>query len=131
MLLMYVLTNPSKWAGCDTRSIFKEFLTGLNSEFSFSYTGCHTKVKELSLPYYLSIAGGRIIRLIPFLSVLLLCEMQTALSRIWTQVAVSISIDDNDYTADTLLIYLFARLQWQLAQLAGVVKYTDCISAEG
>ena len=31
-----VFTNPSAWAGYDTRSIFKESLTGLNLEFSFS-----------------------------------------------------------------------------------------------
>ena len=30
------LPNPSAQAGCDTRSIFKRNLTGLNSEFSFS-----------------------------------------------------------------------------------------------
>ena len=30
------LPNPSARAGCDTRSIFKRSLTGLNSEFSFS-----------------------------------------------------------------------------------------------
>ena len=29
-------TNPSARAGYDTRSIFKQSLTGLNSEFSFS-----------------------------------------------------------------------------------------------
>ena len=29
-------------------------------EFSFSWIVCHTKIKELSLPYYLSIAEGRI-----------------------------------------------------------------------
>ena len=28
-------------------------IAGLNSEFSFSWTGCHTKAKEPSLPYYL------------------------------------------------------------------------------
>ena len=29
-----------------------QFLSGvLNSEFSFSYTSCHAKVKYLSLPY--------------------------------------------------------------------------------
>ena len=39
---MHVFTNPSAWAGCDTRSIFKWISTGLNSEFSFSETGCHT-----------------------------------------------------------------------------------------
>ena len=31
-----IFTNPSAWAGYDTRSIFKQSLTGLNSEFSFS-----------------------------------------------------------------------------------------------
>ena len=40
---------------------FKKSLTGSNSEFSFSQTGCHTKVKDFSLPYYLSIAGRRIL----------------------------------------------------------------------
>ena len=34
----------------------KETLTGLNLEFSFSSTGCYTKVKEPSLPYNLTIA---------------------------------------------------------------------------
>ena len=33
---------------------FKQGFIALNSEFSFSYTGGHTKVKY-SLPYYLSI----------------------------------------------------------------------------
>ena len=33
--------------------------------------------------------------------VLVLCEMQSVLSRIWTRVAVSISYDDNYYTTDT------------------------------
>ena len=34
---VYVLfTNPSARAGYDTRSIFKRFLTGFNSGFSFS-----------------------------------------------------------------------------------------------
>ena len=31
-----LLTNPSTRAGHDTRSIFKQSLTGINSEFSFS-----------------------------------------------------------------------------------------------
>ena len=33
--------------------------------------------------------------------VLVLCEMQSVSSRIWTRVAVSISYDDNDYTTGT------------------------------
>ena len=33
---IFIFTNPSTWAGYDTRSIFKQSLTGLNSEISFS-----------------------------------------------------------------------------------------------
>ena len=37
LLFLIIFTNPSARAGYDTRSIFKQSLTGLNSEFSFSY----------------------------------------------------------------------------------------------
>ena len=87
-----MFTNPSARAGYDTRSILKWSLTGLNSEFSFSLTSCLTKAEEPSLPYYLPVAGGRIIGFIPFPMVLVLCEMQSVSSRIWTRVAVSISL---------------------------------------
>ena len=43
---------------------------------------------------YLPIVEGRMVRCILFSRVLVLCKMQTALSRIWTRVAVSISYDD-------------------------------------
>ena len=78
------LPNPSARAGYDTRSIFflKRSLTGLNSEFSFSWTSCLTKAEEPSLPYYLPVAGGRIIGFIPFPRVSVLCEMQSVLSKI-------------------------------------------------
>ena len=92
------LPNPSARAGYDTRSIFKRSLTGLNSEFSFSWTSCLTNAEEISLPYYLPIAGGRIIGFIPFPRVLVLCEMQSVSSRIWTRVAVSISLRDTKLT---------------------------------
>ena len=55
------------------------------------------------LPYYLSIARGRIVGFIPFLGALALCEIKTALSRIWDRVAVSISFDDNHYATNTSL----------------------------
>ena len=55
-----VYTYPTARAGCDTRSIFIRSLTGLNSEFSFPLTGCHTKVKEPSLPNYLPLTGGSV-----------------------------------------------------------------------
>ena len=57
--------------------------------------------EENSLSYYLPIAEGRIIGFIPFPRVLVLCEIQSASSRIWTRVAVSISYDDNHYTTGT------------------------------
>ena len=56
------------------------------------------------MPYYLPISGERIIGFIPFPSVLVLCEMQSVLSRIWTRVAVSISNDDYHYTTGTSLL---------------------------
>ena len=96
-----IFTNPSARAGYDTRSIFKQNLTGLNSEFSFSKTSCLAKAEEPSLSYYLPIAGGRIIGFIPLPRVLVLCEMQSASSRIWSRVAVFISYDDNHYTTGT------------------------------
>ena len=94
-----IFTNPSARAGYDTRSIFKRSLTGLKSEFSFSYTSCLTKAEEPSLPNYLPIAGERIIGFIPFPRVLVLWEMQSVSSRTWTRVAVSISYDDNTITS--------------------------------
>ena len=80
--MKYVFTNPSALAGCGTRSIFKQSLTGLSSEFSFSETGCRTKTEEPNLSYYLPIAGRRIIGFIPFPRVLVLGEIQSALSKV-------------------------------------------------
>ena len=106
-LRTYIFTNCPARAGCDTRSVFNWSLTCLNSEFSFSLTGCLTKDKEhclsnylpIYLPNYsLSIAGERIIGFRPFTRVLALCEMHIVSSRIWTRVAVSISYDGNHYT---------------------------------
>ena len=65
---LILFTNSSIRAGYDTKSIFKRSLTGLNSQFSFSKTSCLSKAKQRSLPYYLPIAGGRIIGFIPNLS---------------------------------------------------------------
>ena len=78
-----------------TRGHFNQNLRGLNSEFSFSLTSCHVKVKEPSLPLNLPKAGGGIVGFIRFPRVLALCEMQSVSSRIWTRVAGSISTDDN------------------------------------
>ena len=97
-----IFTNPSARVGYDTMSFFKQSLTGLNSQFSFSKTSCLTKAEEPSLSYYLPMAGGRKIGFIPFPSVLVLCEIQSVSSRIWNSVTVSISYDDNYYTTDTI-----------------------------
>ena len=109
---MYVFTNFSAWAGCDTRSVFKRSLTGLNSEFFFSLTDCQTKAKELSLCHYLLIAGGRIVGFISFLRVLVVCEIQSASSRIWTCVAMSISYDDNHGTKVNVAVQLEFELTY-------------------
>ena len=61
----------------------------------------HTKDKKTVCPTILPIAGGRLVGFILFSRVLKLCEMQTASSRIWTQVVVSISYDDIHYTMST------------------------------
>ena len=83
----HVLTQPL----CNTWSNFYVVLQDLNSEFSFSWTYCHIKIKELSLPYYLPIVEEIIVGSIPFPKVLALYEMQTASFRFQTRVAVSIS----------------------------------------
>ena len=54
---------------------FKWLLTGLNSVFSFSQTGCDYKVNDISLLYNLPIPGEGIIGFIPFLRVFVLCKI--------------------------------------------------------
>ena len=78
--VIYLIPPPQ--TKCDIRSIFKWSTTGLNSVFSFTWTGCHIKVKKPSLPYCLPIAGGKIVGCIPVRRVLVLYKMQTALFRI-------------------------------------------------
>ena len=60
---------------CDTIFIFKQSLTGLKAVFSFCNTDCLTKVKEPILSYYLPMIIGRIVRFIPFQSLIARCEM--------------------------------------------------------
>ena len=100
MLNVYIYpTPPLAQDMAQGQFLSRVWIQVLNSEFSFSYTSCLTKAEEPSLPYYLPKAGGRIIGFIPFPRVLVLCEMQSVSSRIWTRVAVSISNDDNHYTS--------------------------------
>ena len=78
--------------------------------FTNPSASCLTKAEEPSLSNYLLIAGGRIIGFIPFPRVLVLCEMQSVSSRIWTRVAVSISCEDNHYTTGTYQLHYYLKL---------------------
>ena len=78
-------------------TIKSQSMVGLKSEFSFSYIGYRTKAKEPSLPCYLPRARRRIVRFMAFLKELAQKEMQTASSKIWTWLIVSISCVDNRY----------------------------------
>ena len=100
----------------------------MNSEFYFSSTSCLTKAEEPSLPYYLPIAGGRIIGFIPFPRVLVLCGMQSVLSRNRTRIAVSISCDDNHYTTGTSTqLYSFKYLfQFDDNEYSIALNYFGC-----
>ena len=87
--LVSIHPTPLQRAWCNIKSIFKPSTAGLNSEFSFSLTGCQTKAKEPSLPYNITMAGERIDGFMPFLKALAQSQMQTNSSWIWTQVANS------------------------------------------
>ena len=99
-IYLSIYPNLSAWVGYDTGSMFER---SLNSEYSFSKTSCLAKAKEPSLPYYLPIAGGRIIGFIPFPRVLVQCEMQSVSSRIWS---IYLSIKICLYLSIYLSIYL-------------------------
>ena len=83
----------------NTGSIFKRSFAGLNWEFSFSLASFLLMSKESNMTYHLPQTGGRIIGFILFPMVLVPWEMQTASSKIWTRVTVSI-YDDNSYRKD-------------------------------
>ena len=115
--------NPFTQAECDIMWIFKvEFYT-VNSKFSF-LTGCHNKIKVLSLSYYLSIAWERTVRFIPLPRVLPLCEKQTASSNIRTRITASISHYNNRYTTRALKTLTHVKhLIWRL--LHGKIHFDD------
>ena len=93
--------QPRRWHKVN---FFKRSLTGFNSEFSFSSTSFLTKAEEPSPSYYLRIDWGGIIGFVPFPRILVLSEMPSVSSSIWTRVVVSISYDDNHYTTATYVI---------------------------
>ena len=72
---IYIFTDTFGRSGCGARLIFKRNLISLNSEFTFSKTGCLIMAKGPHLMYYLSIDQRRMIGFIYFTRVLELCEM--------------------------------------------------------
>ena len=107
----------------------KENLTGSNSVFSFPLTGCHTMVKESSQSYNLPISGGKIVGFIPFPMVLTQCEMQTASSRVWTWVSLSIFGSNNHEHFHLSLYYIScSTLYWSSwgCPRGVMVKVMDC-----
>ena len=87
------------------------------------------RLKNLVCPTILPIAGARIIGFIPFPRVLVLCEMQSVSSRIWTRVAVSISYDDNHYT--TVSGFPFVWLPYIERRLPYYLSIAGCESKRG
>ena len=123
-VVFVVIIYPSPSLGQDmTQGHFLKRLTGLNSQFSFSLNSCLTKAAKPSLPYYLPIAGGRIIGFIPFPRVLVLCEMQLVSFRIWTRVAVPISYDDNHYTTGTICYLFICFLSGKVCRYPFISKF--------
>ena len=43
------------WAKCETVSVIKQSIIGLNLKLSYPDIGCHTEVKSPSLSWYLNI----------------------------------------------------------------------------
>ena len=76
-----------------------QFLSGFKQvwvqSFLFPRLVASPRLKNLVCATILPIAGGGIIGFIPFPRLLVQCEMQSASSRIWTRVVVSISYDNN------------------------------------
>ena len=122
---MYVFTNPSPRAGYSTRSVF---LSGVEQVWIQSFSSRPVAIPKLKSPVcltILSIAGGKIARLITFPKLFVLCGIQTALSRIWTRVSVSISHDDIQHItrASTIFTHLFRTSRmWHKWNLTGLTS---------
>ena len=100
---------------------FKRSLRGLNSEFSFSQIGYDTKVKKAQFVLLFISTGERKV-----MHPIVLSEIQTTSSKIWTQRAVTISYDDDNYTTNTWIdiglyvnfIYYFKNLMVRFGFMA-------------
>ena len=81
--------------------------TDLNLEIWFSKTSCHTKVKEDNVPYYLLIAGKRIVGFITFPRLLVLCKIQIDTNRLFQDLnwgSWILFLSDNSYALNTSVI---------------------------
>ena len=79
-------------------------------------------VKVPTLPYDLLWVGERIVRFIPFLRVLPLCEMQTALSKIWTLVTKFISNEPNHCTMDASNHSCMSKQSYNTVPLSSLLR---------
>ena len=155
------LPNSSARTGNDTRTVFKQNLKDLNSEFSFTKTGCHTMDKESSLSDYLLEDGRRIIRYIPFRNSLVwdfelrsLCWFSTMITVtqrappttflcIYIRSSLCVRCDIYSIFNQSTTCFDSRRVSTEKPQncignnclgwahLAGPVEYTYCISASG
>ena len=102
------------WARIEWRSrSLSRSTIGFIFEFFFSWTCCHTKVLEPSLPYCLLILRGRTNGFIPYPRVLKLYKIKTASFRIWTQVAGSTPYDLQAMTLEMIgHIFTIKTLLW-------------------
>ena len=126
LLSLYIYTylpTPAHDQDTTLYQFINRSLTGLNSEISFFLTGCHFKVEVPSLPYYLHIAGRRIIRFIPFSMVLAPCKMPTVSPRIWTLVTVSFSHDGIHYTTNASSLFVGLSLSLSLSLFLSLYIY--------
>ena len=86
---------------------------GLNTEFSFFYSGCRTNPKEPNLPNYLSIAAEVGTEgFMPFQRAFEWNETPTASSSIWTQIALSIYYDNNYYVTSGLDLFILLLMSF-------------------
>ena len=96
LLLIQIYTNWSTWARYDTRSFFKQSLMGLKSD---SYSR-QVAMPRLKSPVYFTESWNENSWIHTFPKGIS-ATWNTILSRIWTQIAMSISNDDNHYTTST------------------------------
>ena len=115
----YVFNQPHhhEWHKVD---FFFWCTAGLNSKFTFFKTCCCTQVKEVSLPYYLAIIGGRTEMFMPFPREFVQSKTQTISSWICTGVAASLSFNNNHYTMCTVKVTNLGSMSFWFSDYSGI-----------